>query len=362
MKYFSRNEKEIYRMKVSRKELIFKILLEVILINIFLKVFDILNTLEFIDFLIVMIGFVSVFILLLYSIIKYICNPCVILTNERIIYINGYNITSNIDYKVANGLLWTKNILIKFSKYNYIKINAKAEYIDKFIEKLEIILGEKYQEDYKKDIEVVEEPITVLYEANKNIYSINKKEYTFEEKMKFATMNAKKYYLKNTLMDSAYEKIFFETINNIINDNYIIIPHVSLREVFSPKNVYEDIGNLAKYHIDFFIYKKEDYKPICAIEINGYSHQEEKQIVADTFKRELFNQYSILYIVFKNEDVGNKNKIIKTLNRIHNYNIYCRHGRKNKKLINKGNNLYFCKTCGKVYICEPLIKQELVIE
>lgn len=332
-------EKEIYRMKISKRPELYKTIFELamlILLIVYIRVVTVENQK-------IIIGLISVCVILLLLILNSIYklfSSDLILTNDKIyIYKSGHKINSHMNYKIINNIKENKTIILYFSIFRKISISAESGNADKFISELERLLVEKYPKAYKKRIE-----------AN----GLNRN-YSFEQKLQFAANGANGYYLKNSLMDSRYEEIFFDIINGLIRPEYIVIPHVSLREIFTPKD-YEKLGQLSKYHVDFLICHKEAYKPVCAVEINGATHNEERQIIADTFKKALFDKYSIPYISFDNEELEDESLITDRLNNVTLYSIYCRHDKKNNKMIYKGNDLYKCPICGKSYICRELIK------
>lgn len=326
-------------MKISKRREIYKMIFELVLLTL-LAVFIRVVTIENQKIFFGLIGIGIIFLLLIMNSIYKLGSPDLILTSDKIyIYKTGHKINSHMNYKVINNIKEDKTIILYFSFFRKISISAGADRADKFIEELEKLLIDKYPKAYKSRI---------------GAYGLNRN-YTFEQRLQFAANGANAYYLKSSLMDSRYESIFFDIINDIINPEYIVIPHVSLREIFTPKD-YDKLGQLSKYHVDFLICHKASYKPICAVEINGSSHNEERQIVADTFKRALFDKYSIPYISFNNEELEDEDIIIDRLSSLGSYSIYCRHDNRNKKMIYKGNALYKCPICSKAYICKTLIK------
>lgn len=104
--------------------------------------------------------------------------------------------------------------------------------------------------------------------------------------------------IKTFFESSKAEKIIYEHLQKSLSHNYIVIPHVSLTDLFSyskpngendPYNIYKFLG----YHIDFVIFDKL-YHPVMAIELNGIRHKtDQRTIWTDQRKKELFYHFHI---------------------------------------------------------------------
>lgn len=116
---------------------------------------------------------------------------------------------------------------------------------------------------------------------------------------------ADKYVLKNYFWDggkadSGYkflEATVFDLLRKYISDSYILIPHVSLREIFcvrDTENSYPYFAFLSTHHVDFLIIDWKAARPVLALELDGKYHKEnDKQIKSDSFKDSLFMQSGI---------------------------------------------------------------------
>lgn len=76
----------------------------------------------------------------------------------------------------------------------------------------------------------------------------------------------------------------------LIDDAYIIIPHVAFREIFwwgEWKSDWTLTNRVTKMHFDFGIYN-EDLQPILFLEIQGKEHKENPKVIErDKFKAEV---------------------------------------------------------------------------
>ncbi len=65
------------------------------------------------------------------------------------------------------------------------------------------------------------------------------------------------------------------------------------------------------FSVDFLLCEKKDFKPILAIELNGYSHDDPAQKEKDVFKRNTLNEIGLplLEIATQNGDEYNSEDI-----------------------------------------------------
>lgn len=112
------------------------------------------------------------------------------------------------------------------------------------------------------------------------------------------TIESQKISIKGRLWDSDAEKKVDDILKSIISDEFIVIPHVGLREIFNwdwkdgsiPKSI-------AKMHFDFVIYNK-DYQPVLVIEIWGKDHKDNPLVeIHDGFKEKLLKKLKLNPIV-----------------------------------------------------------------
>lgn len=151
------------------------------------------------------------------------------------------------------------------------------------------------------------------------------KQLTLDDK-KIKRQNQAKFYhyKKQKFWDSKEESTVYRMIQDIIGNRALVFPHVSLRELFIPKeSSYRNRSHLSSYHIDFVVFSNISVRPLVAIELDGKEHQEENQILNDTFKEEMIKKYDIELIRIKS---GNYTKetlealIVKALRKAP---IYC---------------------------------------
>nr|WP_279288652.1 DUF2726 domain-containing protein [Clostridium gasigenes] len=127
------------------------------------------------------------------------------------------------------------------------------------------------------------------------------KELTLDDKKRKRQNQAKFYHSqKEKFWDSKEEFKVYKMIRDIIGNRVLVFPHVSLRELFVPKdNTYRNRSHLSSYHIDFVIFSNISLRPLVAIELDGKEHNEESQILNDTFKDEMIKKYGIDLIRIK---------------------------------------------------------------
>lgn len=97
---------------------------------------------------------------------------------------------------------------------------------------------------------------------------------------------------------SKAERIIYEYLLESLSPHYIVIPHVSLVDIFSYSKPADDeekynIYKMLGYHVDFAIFDKL-FHPVMAIEINGGHHlTNPKTIRSDYLKKELFIHFDV---------------------------------------------------------------------
>lgn len=101
---------------------------------------------------------------------------------------------------------------------------------------------------------------------------------------------------KTFFTDSSAERISYEHLSKILSDDYIIIPHVSLSDLFTysaENNADYDIHKFLGYHVDFAIFDIT-YHAIMAIELNGIPHKYYRAAKwNDIKKREFFEHFKV---------------------------------------------------------------------
>lgn len=154
-----------------------------------------------------------------------------------------------------------------------------------------------------------------VYQLNKKIQEFedkNKKkkkqpdQRTFEKRLEGKRKSAEYYYVKkDSFWDSESEKIVFGKVQGVLSNDFVVIPHVSLREVFKHKDNDEDgFKNLSYYHIDMLICSKNYMTPLMGIEFDGKSHEDQEQILRDEFKSALFRMGNIPLVRLNDKNIS----------------------------------------------------------
>lgn len=103
-----------------------------------------------------------------------------------------------------------------------------------------------------------------------------------------------KYIAKQYVM-TITEKNFYKELKKITDElNMTIFPQVNLERIIRVKdNNYRDRNRIKSRSIDYTIVKNSNYKIICCIELDDYTHNTEKAKKADDFKNQLFQKVGI---------------------------------------------------------------------
>ena len=162
---------------------------------------------------------------------------------------------------------------------------------------------------YKSEIDILKSELDKTNKVyNKNTEATAKMKKSLEEQIENMKISANYYSQKFSFWDSEYEKKaykiickFIENTNGNSEFDLGIIPHVSLKEVFKPKEN-KNLKILSMYHIDMLLVDKRYHTPLVAIEIDGKNHNEdEKTIKRDAFKNQIFLNSEIQLIRIPNE-------------------------------------------------------------
>ena len=104
----------------------------------------------------------------------------------------------------------------------------------------------------------------------------------------------KKHETWQSSLNKSTEKHLYEFLSEHIDDKYyVLLPHVSLREIFRPKSEY-NLGRLSSFHVDFLIMDKRTWCPVFAIEYDGMQHEKDcLQQKRDFQKGQLLRQHNI---------------------------------------------------------------------
>lgn len=147
------------------------------------------------------------------------------------------------------------------------------------------------------------------------------------------------------------EALLYDVLADCLDKHYYIFPHVSLREIFKPKDFkapFFQWALLAAYHVDYLIIDKTVAKPLAALELDGASHENGKKWHSEQFKKKLFQQNGIpiFRISRKEKDVFSVEYYKKLLNHnpeipVYHYNCHTKMEYKN----GKNGPFYSCPVC-----------------
>lgn len=151
-------------------------------------------------------------------------------------------------------------------------------------------------------------------------------------------------------------------LRDFIDNDYLILPHVSFREIFwwgEYKKDWRLTDRVTKMHFDFGIYNK-DLQPILFIEIQGKSHTENLEVIErDKFKLEVMNRCGMKLIAIDcSESMTDSEIREKIIARVKKeipdrkaYAAYCpnckNHGKNSLMIIKRNKNgtyFYGCST------------------
>lgn len=132
-------------------------------------------------------------------------------------------------------------------------------------------------------------------------------------------------FLKNKKLISQYdsENLAYNYINNFLKDydNLTLIHHIPLyRIIKNVENLTADEINFIYSlfsHADLLIINKMDKKPVCAVEIDGYSyHSSKEQKQRDSLKNSIFKKYNIPLLRFNTKGHSELETLENTLSQI----------------------------------------------
>lgn len=102
------------------------------------------------------------------------------------------------------------------------------------------------------------------------------------------------------------ERKFFEHIQQIIPDKYVIFPQVVLSSIVnvnsSTRRFWTYRNKINKKTIDFVIFEKPYFKPVLAIEYDGKTHDRPDRRERDNFVRKTLKSAGIKIIHIKHSD------------------------------------------------------------
>ncbi len=117
---------------------------------------------------------------------------------------------------------------------------------------------------------------------------------------------------------SYVENRFYVTLKKVLYYNYWyqyeIYPKVRLADVFEPVDWKSWFKRLWMRHVDFLIVdRNQAFRPVLAIELDWYSHQQYEQHQSDVFKNTVFKESNLPLLRFDNGAYDNRELIKKDL-------------------------------------------------
>lgn len=114
------------------------------------------------------------------------------------------------------------------------------------------------------------------------------------EKQNDYNENLEKYIAKECIMTKTEIKFYIELKKITDELNMLIFPQVDLERIIKViDDNYRDRNRIKSRSIDYTIVQNNNYKIICCIELDDYSHNTRKAQKADNFKNELFEKVKI---------------------------------------------------------------------
>lgn len=101
------------------------------------------------------------------------------------------------------------------------------------------------------------------------------------------------FFLKKEMIKSdEAESIVYSALESLINEKYIIIPHVGFRELFTWdwQKYYKITDRVTKMHFDFVIFIR-NFMPVLVVEVWGKMHEDDPKVIErDVFKQRLLEK------------------------------------------------------------------------
>lgn len=101
------------------------------------------------------------------------------------------------------------------------------------------------------------------------------------------------YQSKSSILTPA-ELAFFQALNHYVAGRAVICPKVGMKDFVEVdrrlvgKNYMKYFGKISQKHVDFLLCDAKSYEPICAIELNDSSHQQQSVKERDYFVSKVY--------------------------------------------------------------------------
>ncbi len=109
------------------------------------------------------------------------------------------------------------------------------------------------------------------------------------------------------------EKKLFWALNKLGKDKYHIFPKMRLCDVIKNTNRM-DLYRILSKHVDFMLYTKKDFTPVCAIELDGHHHEYGENFEHDQVKDFYLNAAQIPVVRLQPENYYQPEEIDKRIN------------------------------------------------
>ncbi len=113
-------------------------------------------------------------------------------------------------------------------------------------------------------------------------------------------------YVHYTLNHSIFnksEEAFFITLHYLVGNNAFIAPKIGLKDFLSVAGYsherHSNFLRISQKHVDFLLFSPVTFAPICAIEIDGPTHNYEKTKRRDAFVEDTYHNAGLPLLRFK---------------------------------------------------------------
>jgi len=124
-------------------------------------------------------------------------------------------------------------------------------------------------------------------------------------------------YKKEKYLMNISERKFFEEVENIIDDDYVIIPQISLNSILktnSKNNFWKYQNKINKKIVDFLICKKPYFEPVMIVEYDGRTHNRKDRKERDLFLDKALKSAGLEVLHFKHRKNISREAVKKELN------------------------------------------------
>lgn len=139
---------------------------------------------------------------------------------------------------------------------------------------------------------------------------------TINQTLRVSVASQYRYTLRRSIM-TPYEQKIFLLLTDIFSSKCYVIPQVHLSSLFDHEvkgqNWQGAFSHINSKSVDFVLLRKSNLSPICAIELDDWSHQLEKRQERDKEVERIFSNTELPLIRFKNIDQLSKQEIVNSI-------------------------------------------------